>query len=54
LTLADISVAFPIGIVTGVLKRGDLVPPTVQAYRRRLYQREAFRRAAAHGAPDAS
>lgn len=54
LTLADISVAFPIGIVTGVLKRGDLVPPTVQAYRRRLYQREAFRRAAAHGAPAAS
>ena len=47
-------VAFPIGIVTGVLKRGDLVPPVVQAYRRRLYQREAFRRAAAHGAPEAS
>lgn len=53
LTLADISVAFPIGIATAVLKRGDLIPPGVQAYRRRLYQREAFRRAAAHGAPQA-
>ena len=54
LTLADISVAFPIGVVTGVLKHGDLVPPGVQAYRRRLYKREAFRRAAAHGGPEAS
>ena len=51
LTLADISVAFPIGIATGVLKRGDLISASVQAYRRRLYQRDAFRRAAAHGAP---
>lgn len=54
LTLADISVAFPIGVATAVLKRGDLIPPTVQAYRRRLYQRDAFRRAAAHGAPAVS
>jgi glutathione S-transferase len=54
LTLADISVAFPIGIATGVLKRGDLIPPVVQAYRRRLYQRDAFRRAVAHGAPEAA
>jgi glutathione S-transferase len=54
LTLADISVAFPIGVATGVLKLGDRIPPPVQAYRRRLYQRDAYRRAAAHGATEAS
>ena len=51
LTLADISVSFPIGVVTGVLRRPDLVPASVQAYRRNLYSRDAFRRAHAHGAP---
>ena len=50
LTLADISVSFPIGVVSGVLRRPDLVPPSVQAYRRNLYSRDAFRRAHAHGA----
>jgi glutathione S-transferase len=50
LTLADISVSFPIGVVTGVLRRPDLIPPAVQAYRRNLYSRDAFRRAHAHGA----
>jgi glutathione S-transferase len=53
LTLADISVAFPIGIATAVLRHENLIPDSVQAYRRRLYQRDAFRRAAAHGAPEA-
>lgn len=54
LTLADISVAFPIGVATGVLRLGDRIPAIVQTYRRRLFQREAFRRAAAHGAPPAA
>ena len=50
LTLADISVTFPLGIASGLLKLGeDIIPSSVTAYRRRLYEREAFRRAAAQG-----
>jgi glutathione S-transferase len=52
LTLADISVTFPIGIAAGLLRLNDLIPPSVQAYRQRLYKRDAFRRAAAHGKSD--
>jgi glutathione S-transferase len=49
LTLADISVTFPLGVASFLLKLGDVIPPAVNAYRRRLYQREAFRRAGVHG-----
>ena len=50
LTLADISVTFPLGIASAVLKLGDdVIPPVVSDYRRRLYKREAFRRAGVHG-----
>jgi glutathione S-transferase len=49
LTLADISVTFPLGGASHLLRLGEMVPPTVQAYRKRLYKREAFRRAALHG-----
>ncbi len=54
LTLADISVTFPLGIAAGVLRMDREIPDSVQAYRRRLYQRPAFRLAAAHGAPQAA
>lgn len=49
LTLADISVTFPLGVAAYLLRLGDMIPPTVAAYRKRLYQREAFRRASVHG-----
>jgi glutathione S-transferase len=45
LTVADIGIGFTLSMASFVGKLGDLVPPTVAAYRDRLKARPAYRRA---------
>ncbi|OYX35562.1 MAG: hypothetical protein B7Y99_03385 [Caulobacterales bacterium 32-69-10] len=43
-TLADISVVYALGIVTGLLERADRVPAPILDYQRRMTERPAFQR----------
>jgi glutathione S-transferase len=45
LTVADISIGFTLSLASHIGRMGDLVPPTVSAYRDRLQARPAYRRA---------
>jgi glutathione S-transferase len=46
-TLADISVVYSLGIVTGLLGKADRFPAHILDYQRRMTERPAFQRAAA-------
>lgn len=46
-TLADIAVAYPLGVMSALLGQADRIPPAVMAYYERLKARPAYQRAAA-------